>query len=121
MKILSVDDSKAVLSFVKDVFKDSEHEIVTALGGAKALELLESEEGSQIDLVLLDWEMPDPNGPKVLQEICDKKINVKVVMLTSRNSEEDILKMLELGAVEFIMKPFTKDLLISKVEEILGA
>jgi DNA-binding response OmpR family regulator len=72
------------------------------------------------DLVLLDWEMPVMNGPETLVEICRRHPGLPIVMMTSRNAPEEIFKMMTSGASEYIMKPFTADILAEKVERILG-
>ena len=73
----------------------------------------------RFDAIFLDWEMPDPNGPAVLKAIKERGIDIPIIMLTSRNDEKSISEMLEAGANDYIMKPFTPELLFEKLEEIL--
>ena len=118
LNILSVDDSKAVLKYIEWVFSKVDHEVRTVSGGKQAIKFLQSPEGQGIDLILLDWEMPPPDGLEVLREFKKLGIKIPVAMLTSKNNESDIREALSLGVEEFIMKPFTPELLIEKIEEI---
>ena len=118
LKVLLIDDSKAIQAFVKDCFLNIPGmELITANNGKIGLETLEDEEN--IDCVFLDWEMPVMNGIETLAEI--KKLFPKliVIMMTSKNGALDIQKMLSLGASDYIMKPFTRDNLVDKLNEIM--
>lgn len=117
-KILSIDDSKAVHAYLNDCFSGSKIEVSHALSGEEGLKILSGP--SKFDLILLDWEMPGLTGPEVLKEIMARQIQTPVVMLTSKNAVTEIADMLEKGAHDYIMKPFTPDIIISKVETILG-
>ena len=64
--------------------------------------------------------MPNLNGPDALQEIKSLGINTPVLMMTSKNAPEDIARVLELGASEYLMKPFTVDILFEKMSFVLG-
>lgn len=120
MKILSVDDSRVVHSLLRDCFKETEHELVSAMSGQEALDLLSSDQGKDVDLVLLDWEMPEMTGPEVLKELRKKSFSNPIVMLTSKNEPDDILQVMALGVNEYIMKPFTRDLIFEKIEMVVG-
>lgn len=117
MKVLSIDDSRAVHSFLKDCVRDTKAELDTAADGKAGLEKLKD---AEYDLVFLDWEMPGMQGPEVLQEIIDIKAAQCVIMLTTKNDFSDISKVLEIGAKDYIMKPFTPDLIIEKIEAVTG-
>ena len=118
MNILIVDDSKAVHAFMKSIFKDTSHRLNHAENGAIAIEKLQNQ--PEIDLVLLDWEMPVMSGVETLEKIQGMKLDAKIVMVTSRSSAVDISRVLSLGASEYIMKPFTKDILLDKIGEVTG-
>ena len=118
MKILSIDDSKAVHAYLTECLKASpgvtlEH----AFNGAEGLKMVS---GAEFDLVLLDWEMPGLTGPEVLTEIRKANAEVPVIMLTSKNAVGDIENVLSRGASEYIMKPFTADILFAKIESVTG-
>jgi two-component system chemotaxis response regulator CheY len=118
-KILIIDDTKSVHAFVGALLsKSKEVKFTGVFDGAQALELLKK--NSDFDLILLDWEMPVLNGPNTFKEI--KKMNLKAptVMMTTKNAPEDIAMMLEMGVAEYLMKPFTIDILFEKIEAVSG-
>jgi CheY-like chemotaxis protein len=117
--ILCVDDSKSVQSFVKQCFDGLDILLVFAFDGKNAIEKVKSV-SKPFDLILLDWEMPVLNGPETYSEFKKMSISTPVMMLTSKNDPDDITKMLMAGVQDYMMKPFTRDILISKVEEISG-
>lgn len=118
-KILFVDDSRAVHLFLKQCFDGTDHQIDHANSGEEAVEMLLGDSAKSFDVVFLDWEMPGLTGPDVLKAVREKGLDTPVIMLTSRNSMEDITSMLSLGANEYVMKPFTAELLMEKLESVL--
>lgn len=120
LKILSIDDSKAVHAFINNVFAGTESTISHAFNGKEGLQTLDKSGPEKFDLILLDWEMPGITGIETLAEIRKAGIVVPVIMLTSKNLPEDIGLALSTGANEYVMKPFTKDILIEKLESVLG-
>jgi len=118
-RFLIVDDSKTVHAFLHEVFKKVKGvEWVDAYNGEEALATLEKDQ--KFDLIFLDWEMPVKTGPETLESIRGRNISVPILMMTSRNKPEDIEKMLIAGASEYLMKPFTSDILIEKIEFACG-
>jgi DNA-binding response OmpR family regulator len=120
IQILSIDDSKAVHAFLNGVFEKSPVQLSHAYDGQEGLSLLEESRGAGLDLILLDWEMPKLSGIETLAKIRQAGIQTPIIMLTSKNSPEEIGRALELGATEYVMKPFTRDILVAKVESVLG-
>jgi len=119
MRFLIVDDTKSIHSFVKALLaKVPELQITSVFNGREALELLAS--GERFDLVLLDWEMPVLNGPDTLTGIMAAGYHYPVVMMTTKNAPEEISRMLELGASEYLLKPFTADILLEKITQATG-
>lgn len=116
---LCVDDSKAVQSFVKQCFDGLDVVLVFANDGREAIEKVKAA-SKPFDLILLDWEMPVLTGPETYAELKKLRYATPVMMLTSKNDPDDITQMLMAGVQDYMMKPFTKDIIISKVEEILG-
>lgn len=119
-KVLSIDDSKAVQFLLKDFLSGSPYELECAPEGKTGINLVQEKGTNYYDLILLDWEMPGLTGPEVLDELMKIKIEAPVVMLTTKNDTQDILSVLEKGATEYVMKPFTKDLILEKIETILS-
>ena len=119
-KILLVDDSKALHAFVQSCLLSAEVELIHAYNGKEALEKISNAGSVDFDLVLLDWEMPIMDGPTALAQMKSSSPCLPVMMMSSRNSPEDISTMITHGAQEFVIKPFTADILIQKVEQTLG-
>lgn len=118
MNILVVDDSKAIYAMVSQMLSSGGHTSVWAQDGKIAMDLLKKGE-AKIDVILLDWNMPNMNGPEFLEaNIKDKFTTAPIVMMTTENSPDFIKKALSLNAAEYIMKPFTSDILFNKLSLI---
>jgi two-component system chemotaxis response regulator CheY len=118
-RILIVDDTKSVHAFVKHLLsKNREIKTESVFNGSEALVFLKKD--SAFDAILLDWEMPLLNGPETLQALKRHGISIPVVMMTTKNSLTDIQTAMALGASEYIMKPFTEDILIEKLSLVTG-
>ena len=117
MKILIVDDSSLIQKMVTGMLAELGHECESAVNGRIAVDMLAA--GNTYDLILLDWNMPELNGPGFLDEIKSKGLNkFPVVMMTTENSMEHIQTALGKGASEYIMKPFTPDILDEKIRYV---
>ncbi|MBO5208672.1 MAG: response regulator [Lachnospiraceae bacterium] len=117
-KILLVDDVATNLKCVSKSLKDKYH-FITAKSGEEALKLIKEEKP---DLILLDICMPDMDGYEVLKRIKAEKdgADVPVVFLTGESDIESEVKGRELGAVDFIRKPFMPSALIDSIQKVLG-
>lgn len=114
MNVLIVDDSKAIYMMVSQMLESGGHKGIWAEDGLKAIEAIKN--NSNIDLILLDWNMPNMNGPEFLEaNLKDKMTSAPIIMMTTENKPDFIKKALSLGAVEYIMKPFTSDILFNKI------
>ena len=92
----------------------------SAYNGFDAIEHLKG--GANFELILLDWNMPEMNGPDFLKTIQGQDfIKTPIVMMTTENSIDKITEAMELGVNEYIMKPFTDDILISKIDFVLNS
>lgn len=117
--LLSVDDSKAVHAFIERALEPSAFRVIHALSVDEAKEILKTQ-AAGISLVLLDWEMPVTSGPEYLPVLKKTYPGLPVIMLTSKNDPKDIESMLIAGASEYIMKPFTPEILTDKLATVLG-
>lgn len=115
-KILIVDDEERIRKLVGDFLKREGFKVVEAENGKKALALLE--EDKEISLVILDVMMPEYDGWAVLREI-RKRSKLPVVMLTARDGEEDEVFGFELGADEYVSKPFSPQVLTARIKAIM--
>ncbi|MGH2278160.1 GGDEF domain-containing response regulator [Aliarcobacter sp. ERUVET-7] len=116
--ILVVDDMTTTLLLIHDLLKDT-YEVKIAKSGAKALEILESP--NDIDLILLDIEMPDINGYDVCRRIKNNETikNIPIIFITGRTSQEDEEYGLNLGAIDYITKPFNKAIVKLRIKNYL--
>jgi len=119
MKVLVVDDSKAVRKIVKNMLKNLGYEVYEAENGENALELLY--EHDWFDLILLDWNMPEMDGYEFLKIVKKnpKWRNIKIMMVTSENQQQSVLEALNAGADEYLMKPFDQKMLLTKIEMVM--
>lgn len=118
MKVLIIDDSNAVGMMVSQMFKDLGHEPYHALNGQDAVDMIAQED--IFDCILLDWNMPVMDGLEFLKyNQANNLTKSPIVMMTTENKPEKIMTALEHGAVEYIMKPFEKDILDSKINLIM--
>jgi CheY-like chemotaxis protein len=115
--ILSIDDSKAVHAFITRSLPSTEYNVIHAFTAEEGLKLTETH-ADTLTLILLDWEMPGMSGPELLPLLKTKFPKIPVVMLTSKNTPEDIEQMILAGAQEYIMKPFTPDILMQKIQAV---
>ena len=118
IRVLFVDDSRATQAFVVNCFQGTAYQIDSAMDAQEALDAIAALGDDGYDLILLDWELPDAKGPELLQVLSQKARGIPVVMVSSHNQLADIAKVLDLGAKEYIMKPFTREILLQKIESL---
>ena len=108
MRALIIDDSRFVRSYLRGLLHEKGIECDEAADGQAGLNRLHA--GVQFDLVLLDWNMPVMNGLETLQKIREEGFgDTKVLMVTTEADNNFIMRALEAGADEYLMKPFDHD------------
>lgn len=120
MKVLIVDDSGPVRRIMRRMFQEMGHEAFEAADGKEALSQLKADAG--IGLMMLDWNMPTMDGMQLLEALQSKEGSIQkptVILVSTENQMEKIVYALSKGADEYIMKPFTKEILEEKLA-ILG-
>lgn len=115
MRALVIDDSKAIRLILGKMLKELGFEVYDAGDGKQALDRLK--EVGKIDLALVDWNMPVMNG---LEFVCAVRANpdhndMRLMMVTTETEMSQVVKALEAGANEYVMKPFTKDIIVEKL------
>jgi DNA-binding response OmpR family regulator len=115
VKVLIVDDDADLLDLTGYALRREGFSVVQALDGEQAMQRWEREEP---DLVLLDANMPKLNGFEVCRRIRQSS-TTPVIMLTARDDEEDILQGLELGADDYVTKPFSAKQLIARIKAVI--
>jgi DNA-binding response OmpR family regulator len=114
-KILLVDDEPEILEICRDYLKASQYEVVTAKDGAQGLSFARREKP---DLIVLDLMMPEMDGLDLCR-VLRRESNVPIIMLTARVEETDKLVGLELGADDYMTKPFSPRELVARVKVVL--
>jgi len=115
-RILAVDDEEKILDMLKSFLEREGYEVILAADGNAAWDLINSEKP---DLVVLDWMLPGVSGLEVCRRIRELKLEVPVIMLTARAEEVDKLLGLELGADDYITKPFSLRELAARIKAVL--
>lgn len=117
-KILVVDDEEDIVELVRFNLNKDGYRIESALTGEEALRMVRSD---AFDLIILDLMLPGIDGLEVTRKLRDnaKTRGVPIVMLTAKGEEPDIVAGLELGADDYITKPFSPRILIARVRAVL--
>ena len=113
-RVLIVDDDLAIIKFLRANLKAEDYETLTAMDGAEAIQTIEKE---LPDLVILDIMMPKIDGFEVCRQLREWS-QIPVIMLSARGDEEDKVKCLNLGADDYITKPFGVGELIARVRAV---
>ncbi|MCS7199023.1 MAG: response regulator [Caldimicrobium sp.] len=114
-KALVVDDSKAIRQIERKYLEELGFHVLEAENGEVALSILK--EDPQIDLILLDWHMPVMNGYEFLKKMRENPAysHIKVMMVTTENQQKSVIDAIMAGANEYLMKPFDKEMLETKI------
>ena len=115
-KILVADDEGRMRKLIRDYLVREDYEVVEAENGEQALDMFYMD--SEISLIILDVMMPKVDGFAVLKEIRETS-SIPVLMLTAKGEENDVLNGFELGADEYINKPFSPKILMARVNAVL--
>ncbi|PIQ98889.1 MAG: response regulator [Nitrospinae bacterium CG11_big_fil_rev_8_21_14_0_20_45_15] len=115
MRALVIDDSRAIRLILGQVMKKLGFEVVDAGDGQEALNKLKSD--GPFDIALVDWNMPVMNGYDfVVNTRKDSQYNdMRLMMVTTETEMAQVVKALEAGANEYVMKPFTKEMIAEKL------
>ncbi|HXP11634.1 MAG TPA: response regulator transcription factor [Acidobacteriaceae bacterium] len=115
-KILVVEDEPAMVAGLRDNFEFEGYEVITAQDGVEGLERALEESP---DLVVLDVMMPRMSGLEVCKQLRAKRASLPIIMLTARGQEIDKVVGLELGADDYVTKPFSIRELLARVKSVL--
>jgi two-component system KDP operon response regulator KdpE len=113
-RILVVDDEERIVNFLNNKLKASGYEVLTASNGREGLEQAQAQEP---DLIVLDLIMPKMDGLEMLKELRTFSA-VPVIILTAKGADADRIKGFQLGADDYLPKPFNPDELVARVEAI---
>lgn len=122
MQALVIDDSRVARMVIRNVLTEIGIDVVEAANGREGLDRLQA--SPEVDLVLVDWNMPVMDGIEFVSAVRSQKAfdAVKIVMVTTETECEQVARAMQAGANEYVMKPFTKDVLVAKLSmlDILG-
>ena len=115
MQALVIDDSRAVRMIIGNILREAGMDVFEAGDGQQGIDQLEN--NPDIELILVDWNMPVMNGYEFIQAVRTQHIydGIRIMMVTTEAESEQVTKALAAGANEYLMKPFTKEVLIAKL------
>ena len=116
MKLLLVEDNLSIAKGLMYSLEQKEYKVLHAENVKCTIEIMDKE---KIDLVILDVSLPDGNGFDLYKSDISKK-KIPTIFLTARDDENDIVKGLELGAEDYITKPFSTKELIARINKVLS-
>lgn len=119
MRALVIDDSRAIRLILSRTLQELGFQTLEAANGKEALAVLERE--GPVELALVDWNMPEMNGLEFVQAARARPAwgSMRMMMVTTETEMERVVKALEAGADEYVMKPFTREVIAEKLS-ILG-
>ena len=116
MRILIVEDEKRIQDFLSRGLESGGYAVDVAADGNTGVEMVHA---TEYDLIILDLNLPDIDGLQVLQKIRNRKVSPPVLILSARDAVDDRVKGLELGADDYLVKPFAFVELLARVRALL--
>lgn len=116
MKILLVEDDRGIVRFVKKGLSENSFSVDVAYDGEEGLRLALHE---KYDLIVLDIMLPKMDGVEVLKKIRTRELQTSAIFLTAKDSEKDIVQGLDLGADDYVVKPFSFNELLARIRAVL--
>ena len=115
MPTLVIDDSRVMRIIIGNILREMGMEVIEAGNGVEGLEQMRM--NAEVDLILVDWNMPEMDGLEFIRALrCQREYDgVRVVMVTTETESEQVMRAFQAGANEYVMKPFTKDILVAKI------
>jgi two-component system chemotaxis response regulator CheY len=115
MRALVIDDSRAVRVIIRNIVRELGIDVVEAGNGREGLEQLR--QNPDVELVLVDWNMPEMNGLDFIRVVRAEPSydSLRIVMVTTETESEQVCRALDAGANEYVMKPFSKEVLTAKL------
>lgn len=117
MKILLVDDSRTIRNIQKNTLKAIGHEDV--LEAADGVEAIASLKENQVDLMLVDWNMPNMNGITLIRKVRETNKTLPIIMVTTEAERTRVIEAITAGVNNYVVKPFTADTLSDKINQTM--
>src|SRR5690606_4831679 len=115
-RILVVDDEESIVTLLQFNLEQAGYTVISAMDGQTAIRLAQ---GENPDLIILDLMLPELDGLEVCKQLRHKGINIPILMLTAKSDELDKVLGLELGADDYLTKPFSPREVVARVKAIL--
>ena len=116
MRILIIEDEKRIQDFLSRGLESAGYAVDTAGDGSSGVDMVHA---AEYDLIILDLNLPDTDGLQVLEKIRNRKVSPPVLILSARDAVDDRVKGLELGADDYLVKPFAFVELLARVRALL--
>ena len=115
-KAMVIDDSRAIRMILTRSLNQLGFEVCSAGNGQEALTILE-QQAPELDCFLVDWNMPEVNGIEFVERVrrMPDYLNVPLMMVTTETEVDQMVRALEAGANEYVMKPFTAEIIADKL------
>lgn len=111
--ILIVEDDQDIQEYISQLLIDNNYNVITAQNGAAALKLIKR---TQPDLVLLDLGLPDISGESIVMQLHKEYPDLRIIILTAKDSPENKVHGLNLGADDYLTKPFNAEELLARIQ-----
>jgi two-component system chemotaxis response regulator CheY len=119
MKILVVDDSSTMRRIIQNTLARLGYKnVIQAADGVEAWQAMQ--ENQDIGVVITDWNMPNMNGLELVKKIRSVNKNIPIIMVTTEGGKKEVITALKAGVNNYIVKPFTPQVLKEKLEAVLG-
>lgn len=112
MRILLIEDEGGIAGFIQQGLMEEGYTVDVADEGNKGLNLSLT---GNYDLLLVDWMLPGKNGPEIVRAVRESGIQTPIIFLTAKDSSKDVVAGLDIGANDYIRKPFSFDELLSRI------
>ena len=119
-KAMVVDDSRTIRIILTKMLSELGFQVYPACDGKEALEVVEREKG-KFSVIMADWNMPEMNGLELVKRVrSDRRLaSVPIMMISTETETRQVMAALEAGANEYVMKPFSRDIIAGKLR-LLG-
>lgn len=115
--ILVIDDDRDVRTFLERFLRINGFQVLLAEGGEEGL--MHLTQHPEVELLILDLMMPGMSGYEVMEQLAQQEQNTPVMIISAKSEQDEVRKAIELGAVDYLFKPFNKDYLLFKLNNIL--
>jgi DNA-binding response OmpR family regulator len=116
MEVLIIEDETKVVDFIAKGLEEEGYTVSVAFNGKQGLDMVKTHE---YDIVLLDLMIPEMDGLKVLRNMRSWGINIPVLIITAKNSKEDVVLGLDTGSDDYLTKPFSFEELLARIRALL--